>query len=692
MPVVSISRVAAAVAAIAFLAANADAQPQAETGAVERLRAEGFVVARSAGTYPSQDVVQYVAENAAKLQIPITALERSTPRQVVERVCGSAQPGYQQLFSDRNRGTAIAWESPLDATTASQAIFPACLYANVQRGRTISAASGDTQTAIAQLYTGFGKNDRLRLTNLFGKIKKLALGEAVNLELVTAPTLVRPLVGIDNFRKGLERAGGSETTVREVTVGGILIEPSDKPCNGSVAAPADGDVVARIRNSYPFEPATLFAAYEWTRNLRIPRIVRVMIVDNGFWGVPPCDGPSCLDEAGQPILAEPFPRLVFATDDYVGDIAPQSLGLVEPINYMNKLAAGEIDAVRGHGTHVAGLALGGPTLMRSMLGLPNDSWAKLSIINLAPGGRTFPSGADQGFYMALNVPDRIFQPDVVNMSFALKGDRATALRQALLPRDDEKTLFVAAAGNDGAPLEDVGEFPASLGGPTSRNVMTVAAIDADGRISSFSSWSGDGVDIAAPGCRIGSWLKGDGKVVPASGTSQAAPFVSFAAAAVRSLWEAPAALVKARLIYSGTLIEPADDRAKVQSGVRLNLFQAMLLRDDLVVARNPTRMLLGRVDKLNLLSCLDGRTPMWANVRSIKRGSVTRIFWKNVDGRALSRCDGDVADTLSGTDNIVSMKVTAEFVNGAFRKVPKRSESVVVRDLVDLVRSELTPN
>ncbi len=636
--------------------------------------------------------MKYVAENAAKLQLPITALERNTPKQVVERACGSVQPGYQQLFTDRNQGTEVVWDDPLDATTAPKAVFPACLYANVQKGRTISAASGDTQTAIAQLYTGFGRNDRPRLTNLFGKIKKLAFGETVNLELVTAPTLVRPLVDIDTFRTELQATGGSETTLKEVTVGGILIEPSDKPCAGSEVAPADGDVVARIRNAYPFDPATLSASYEWTRNLRIPRIVRVMIVDNGFWGVPPCNGPSCLGEDDLPILAEPFPRLVFATDDYSGYISPQSPGPVEPINYMNRLAADEIDPVRGHGTHVAGLALGGPTLPRSMLGFPNDSWAKLSIINLAPGARSFPSGADQGFYMALSVPDRIFHLDVVNMSFALKGDRAKALRQALLPRDDEKTLFVAAAGNDGAPLEDVGEYPASLGGPTSSNVMTVAAIDADGRISSFSSWSGEGVDIAAPGCRIGSWLKGDGKVVPASGTSQAAPLVSFAAAAVRSLWGAPAGSVKARLIYSGTLIEPALDRAKVQSGVRLNLFQAMLLRDDLVVASNPTRMLLGRVDKLNLLSCSDGRTPAWGNVRSIKRGSVTRIFWRNVDGRLLNRCDGVVAETLSGAENVLSMKVTTEFVDGAFRKVPTRSENVAVRDLVDLVRSELPQN
>jgi subtilisin family serine protease len=91
------------------------------------------------------------------------------------------------------------------------------------------------------------------------------------------------------------------------------------------------------------------------------------------------------------------------------------------------------------------------------------------------------------------------------------------------------TLFVIAAGNDGAN-NDV--LPTSPANANADNSITVAATLGRSRLASFSNYGRQMVDVAAPGVGITSEMPGSGQLV-LSGTSQAAPYVTQVAAAIK---------------------------------------------------------------------------------------------------------------------------------------------------------------
>ena len=88
------------------------------------------------------------------------------------------------------------------------------------------------------------------------------------------------------------------------------------------------------------------------------------------------------------------------------------------------------------------------------------------------------------------------------------------------------TLFVVAAGNDGADNDTTPEYPCDY---ELANVVCVAASDRDDALASFSNYGSANVDLAAPGVDIASTWPG-GRYVLLDGTSMATPHVSGAAA------------------------------------------------------------------------------------------------------------------------------------------------------------------
>lgn len=107
------------------------------------------------------------------------------------------------------------------------------------------------------------------------------------------------------------------------------------------------------------------------------------------------------------------------------------------------------------------------------------------------------------------------------------------LREVIDVAEKQNVLFIAAAGNE---YEDNDEavratYPASF---DLSNIISVAAADCDGMLADFSNIGGSTVDLAAPGVNILSTYMGS-KWAIKSGTSQAAPFVSYLAAILASL-------------------------------------------------------------------------------------------------------------------------------------------------------------
>ncbi|GAB3521333.1 S8 family serine peptidase [Arthrobacter monumenti] len=120
--------------------------------------------------------------------------------------------------------------------------------------------------------------------------------------------------------------------------------------------------------------------------------------------------------------------------------------------------------------------------------------------------------------------------DVINMSL---GSTSTSWPRswdnAFLYAEQHDVLIVAAAGNRGAGMEQVGA-PATIPG-----VLSVAGVNREGKASWDSSSQGITLGVAAPSEDLVGGLPGGGYAMW-SGTSGAAPIVAGVAALIRSKW------------------------------------------------------------------------------------------------------------------------------------------------------------
>lgn len=193
-----------------------------------------------------------------------------------------------------------------------------------------------------------------------------------------------------------------------------------------------------------------------------------------------------------------------------------------------------------HGTHVAGLAMGRGW---SLVPLSGDELGHLR--EFLPRLRVFRAlhlnSAQKydltslGFIQSLRfLSDRVGQQNqfnVINFSIGI-SDWGEASRQ--IDNLANQAVVVAAAGNDGRPLESLNRrIPARLGGATANTgtfVITVGAMDLAGGRWPQSNYSRELVDLFAPGECQPSFDDQIDQPVPLSGTSQAAPWVAFTAA------------------------------------------------------------------------------------------------------------------------------------------------------------------
>lgn len=210
----------------------------------------------------------------------------------------------------------------------------------------------------------------------------------------------------------------------------------------------------------------------------------------------------------------------------------------------------------GHGTHVAGLIA------------PSAQVMILKYYDI------HSSGSENLFHtlQALQYAIRM-KAQIINYSGG--GTDPNLHEEKILKEAQEKNiLVVAAAGNEKSDNDTEGFYPASYG---LSNIVSVTAIDQNGRVLKSSNYGAHSVDLAAPGKDILSALPG-GHYGTMTGTSQATAFVSSAAALILS--QHPEGLSVQELqasLTAGVYNEMLTDKTK--SAVELNLNHALLERD-----------------------------------------------------------------------------------------------------------------
>ncbi len=174
-----------------------------------------------------------------------------------------------------------------------------------------------------------------------------------------------------------------------------------------------------------------------------------------------------------------------------------------------------------HGTHVSG----------TVAALENN----YGVIGVAPNVKLMPLkifGKDGGVSNFADIISAVVYAhdhgaSIVNMSFGGKGN-SQSLYDVMNKFKD--MLFVSAAGNNGSNNDVSPFFPANY---DLANNITVASIDQNGALSSYSNYGIKTVDVAAPGKSIYSTLPNN-KFGYMSGTSMATPHVTGLCALIKS--------------------------------------------------------------------------------------------------------------------------------------------------------------
>lgn len=266
-----------------------------------------------------------------------------------------------------------------------------------------------------------------------------------------------------------------------------------------------------------------------------------------------------------------------------------------------------------HGTYVASAAWGG-----AEIALANQTWPQLrALMTNVVTIESDSAGADHA---------RLYAHRITTIMSAMRYDNIAVINLSMVFRDEMTgfptrdsapglPLIVVAAGNNGLDLETDFRYPASLGS-WDTNVLTVAALGPTGALAHFSNYGRNTVEIAAPGCAVEVLERGQNGVyarVPQSGTSLAAPLVSFTAALIaRESGLMIGRDLKWRILHAADVHPYPDAEASalppsapspdhVAYGRVLNIEKAIRVFED-VVETNDGRLLTGEVRFRNATS------------------------------------------------------------------------------------------
>lgn len=219
--------------------------------------------------------------------------------------------------------------------------------------------------------------------------------------------------------------------------------------------------------------------------------------------------------------------------------------------------------LHGHGTHCSGTIAGNGNDGAGIVGV---SWkARLMAVRFLDENG---SGTLDNAIRAINYATKM-GAKIMSNSWG-GGAFSQELQNAIQSAADKNILFVAAAGNSSSNNDTRPSYPASYPVP---NVLSVAAIDNQGKLATFSNYGRKNVHVSAPGVNIYSSIT-NGNYDSWSGTSMATPHVSGVAALLLANEPAMSATeLKARLIK--TVKKLPALRTTVSSGGVVNAYQAL---------------------------------------------------------------------------------------------------------------------
>ena len=243
------------------------------------------------------------------------------------------------------------------------------------------------------------------------------------------------------------------------------------------------------------------------------------------------------------------------------------LGTIDDLNGFNAIdsAADPMDD-NGHGTHCAGI-IGAEG--ENNVGIAGVNWKAqimpLKFLNAGGSGST--KDAIEAINYVINRKKAGVNVRIISASWG-STQKSRALGDVIRKAYENDILFVAAAGNSSVDNDRTPHYPSSY-----PNVVSVAALDRNDQLASFSNYGVKSVMVAAPGVDIlSTWLNNEYE--EKSGTSMATPVVSGVAALM--LAKNPS-LTVAEL--SKRLMDSTDPivklKGKTATGGRINAAKAL---------------------------------------------------------------------------------------------------------------------
>jgi len=260
---------------------------------------------------------------------------------------------------------------------------------------------------------------------------------------------------------------------------------------------------------------------------------------------------------------------IWVRPDNIKQYEDRALGSIEDVHGYNAIEnTGDPMDDNGHGTHCAGIvgAEGG-----NEIGISGVNWKvrimPLKFMNASGFGTS--KDAIEAINYVIDRKRAGVNVRVISASWGAKV-KSRALEDVIRKAQEAGILFVAASGNDSVNTDQMPQYPA---GYNLGNVISVAALNRNDELASFSNYGLRSVHVAAPGANIlSTWLGNEYE--EHSGTSMATPMVSGVAALVLSK-RPQLSVEELRAILLTSVDRIPQLNGKVSTGGRINAARAV---------------------------------------------------------------------------------------------------------------------